>query len=93
VEAFRPRNRIWHGPEQRELFDLSEDPRERAPVQRPAVEQSLDALLADYRVRESVESAEPPTLSEEQLDGLRSLGYLEEVSPRADAKPDGAQSR
>jgi arylsulfatase A-like enzyme len=78
-----PWKRIVRTATERELFDLSRDPREREAVQRPEIERELDALLASYGAHEPVEAAEPPPLSEAQLEQLQSLGYLEDASQNA----------
>ena len=66
---------ISYGRSMTELFDLSRDPGETQPLQGgPSAE--LSAQLAEWSARAPAATAAPPTLSSEQLERLRSLGYL-----------------
>ncbi|MCZ6463829.1 MAG: sulfatase-like hydrolase/transferase, partial [Proteobacteria bacterium] len=66
-------------PEERLLFDLSADPREKDPVTRPEIEAELDGLIDDYRA-----NARPPgpgvmELQKAELKALQALGYVGDV--------------
>ncbi|MEO1086103.1 MAG: sulfatase, partial [Acidobacteriota bacterium] len=65
-----------------QLFDLQEDPDERRNIarRRPGVVETLTAQLEQWRSsvpRFAARSDEAPTLSDERLDELRALGYVD----------------
>lgn len=78
-----PWKRIWRGPEDGELFSLRDDMREQAPLAEPARAAALDAAIAAWLGAETPAPAPPPELSQEQIERLQSLGYLEGVPPRS----------
>ena len=79
-----PWKRISHYSGDGELYDLLEDPRESDSRDEPAVAPELDAQIAAWLGRESPALANPPALSQEQIERLQALGYLEGVAPETD---------
>ena len=63
----------------RELFDLAEDPGELTDVAggHPERVEALAALVAEWNLRVARGDSEEPDLSEEDVEALRSLGYIE----------------
>ena len=77
---------IWHEHKQwSEFFDLQEDPNEKQPLD---VDDDMilrfDPLLADYVELKSARVAESPELNKEQLERLKSIGYLQGVEEETD---------
>ena len=66
-----------------ELYNLLEDPRESDSRDQPGVARELDTQIAAWLGRETPTLATPPSLSQEQIDRLQSLGYLEGVPPES----------
>lgn len=62
------------------LFDLARDPGEKHPVTDPLLERTLSALIAGYRDLPAHKASPPPQLDRKELEQLKSLGYLTEVS-------------
>ena len=63
-------------PRQRLLFDLATDPGEKHPVTDRRLELKLDGLLGRYLRSGAAAGGEAPSLSEEDLEELKALGYL-----------------
>lgn len=74
--------RVLHrASQERQLFQLRDDPHEREPVDDARMADELDRLLDAYASRASRPSGgEAPELSEEELRALQDLGYLREAS-------------
>lgn len=71
---------VWHQRnEQIELFDLNNDPLEKSPVDNPELVLRFDPLLGDYAEIEPTAVAEAPELDAEQIEHLKSIGYLQGV--------------
>lgn len=64
------------------VFDVASDPRETRPIENEQIESALVAQLGVFLQRYPALPAEdeppPPELDEEQREGLRSLGYLDD---------------
>jgi arylsulfatase A-like enzyme len=78
---------VRQGTGERFLYNLEDDPLEMSPVtesEGPVAE--LDGLLSGYSRLEPVLASEAPSMGEEDLDNLRSLGYL--GGARADQEPE-----
>ena len=74
--------RISHrASQERQLFQLRDDPHERDPADDAQMAEELDRLLDAYASRPSRPSGgRVPELSEEELRALQDLGYLREAS-------------
>lgn len=71
---------IWHQRnEQIELFDLTTDPLEKSPLDNPELVLRFDPLLGDYAEITPAAMAEAPELDAEQIEHLKSIGYLQGV--------------
>ncbi len=73
---------IWHESDNaREFYDLSEDPRERNPVDGDTVAAAdrLDAALGEYFDWFGSQDYLPPEMSEDVVERLKGVGYLQGV--------------
>ncbi len=73
--------RVRYAAEHRDLFDLARDPAERQPMAAIELAASLDQRLDQYLAVEPVAGKAAPAISDEELERLQSLGYLQGVKP------------
>lgn len=74
--------RIRYSSENRTLFHLERDPAEHEPVEEKEMAASLDRRLDHYLTVEPALGDAKPEISDEELERLQSLGYLQGVERR-----------
>ena len=80
-----PQKYVWHERSRAgTLFDLVRDPAESAPLEDESVAAQLDADLDEYLLWYDERQFDAPNLSEEQLEQLKGIGYLQGVGDDED---------
>ena len=75
-----PWKRVRFAPEDFELFDLTTDPLEKAPAADTSIATELDRRLELFVRAGNRPTSETPEVSDQDLEKLRAVGYLQGVS-------------
>ena len=67
-----------------DFFDLDIDPLEKSPIQSDELIYTLEPLIGDYMEMETPAEVATPEISDEQLEELKSIGYLQGVDSDKD---------
>ena len=83
---------VWHHEKnQTQLFNLTQDPGERRPEQQQQISQIMDPLLDRYLSWFDNNQYQAPDFSEQQLQHLKGVGYLQGLEQKDVAQKDVEQ--
>ena len=81
---------VWHlGSDQTQLFNLTQDPGEQHPEQQQEISQIMDPLLDRYLGWFDSNQFKAPDISDEQLQHLKGVGYLQGLEEEATEDDSG----